>query len=214
MNLSEAIQWVESELMLDPALRELETGEVRRRLVLEHDIIARELRIPTKLVVVEAPTGSFPLPNNTRDTGLLAAHERDSGRSVPIYDLSEVAHKHPRWRDSHFKRKLLVWDASNVTAPVIPTGFSREDALLLTVVMKPDPLEDDSTEFWSGVFSEFHDLIPRRVAGDLLVRGATEQSARAGGIMLQQTQVDLRRAFARTAHPVFFAQGPEEVHYQ
>ena len=212
MTLGDAVQWVESELMLDPALEKLETGEIRRRLQHEHDILARELRIPTKLVVIEDPSENFSLPITARDTGLLAAHEQDSGLPVPIYDLSEVAAKYPRWREDTFNIKLLVWDPTNVSSPVVPKGFDSDDALLLTIVMKPTPVSVDADEFWNGILPEFHDLIPRKVAGELLIRGH-DVSARAGGMMLSQVQADMRKAFARVAHPVFFAQGPREIEY-
>ena len=213
MNLIQAVQWVESELVLDSALEKIETGEVRRRLLLEHDIIARELRIPTKLVVIEDPSENFSLPISARDTGLLAAHEQDSGLSIPIYDLSEVAAKYPRWREDTFEIKLLVWDPTNITSPVIPKGFDSDESILLTVVLKPTTPTEDTDEFWNGIHSEFHDLIPRKVAGDLLIRGS-EVSARAGGVMLGQVRADMSKAFARVAHPVFFGQGPREIQYE
>lgn len=213
MNFIEAVQWVESELMMDPALRELETADIKRRIQHEHDIIARELRIPTKLIRIDNVTAAFPLPITARDTGLLEAVEEDSGLPVPLFDLTEVADKYPRWREDSFAVKMLVWDPTNITSPVIPKGFDADDALLLTIVVKPTPLVNDLDDLWDGILSEFHDLVPRKTAGDLLLRSPTDSGARAGGMMLAQVQGDMRKAFARVAYPAFFYPGPRKVEF-
>lgn len=208
MNLAEARDWVEQAI----APLEVGGGELDRLLRNENNYLSRELRVPTRLVGgIDATENFLPSPR-TRPGGVVRVWEEPSGRRVPVLSIKEASRKFPRWAEESVRYgKFVVWEPYNVTAPLSPRGFYSGDTLRVMSVVEPEELVNDGDFIWDNELPEFHELVPMKVAADLLVGrsdGVTNEAMltsliRRGGMLREDFQVKMRSAFARS----YFMQG-------
>lgn len=205
MNLSEARDWVEQQIK--PL--EFSSGEIDRRLDLENDNLARELRIPTRLIRNIDATQPFLPAANSRPGGVVKVWDDSTGLEVRVYSVKEAHEKFPRWLDRSPMQgghKFIVWEPYNLTAPMTPRGFFSGDTLRVLTIVRPNALGEDGDEIWEGEFPEFHELVPKKVAADILIGhsdGINNEPMlisliRRGGLLRDEWQVGMRSAFART----------------
>lgn len=205
MNLGEARDWVEQSVK--PL--EFSSGEIDRLLNLENDHLSRELRIPTRLIRNIDATQAFLPAANTRPGSVIEIWDDEDGSKIPVYSVQEAHKRFPRWLDADPDlggAKFVVWEPYNLTAPLTPKGFFAGDILRVLTIVQPETLSEDADLIWDGEFPEFHDLVPRKVAADLLIGrsdGVTSEPAlvsliRRGGLLREEFQMGMRAAFART----------------
>jgi hypothetical protein len=78
--------------------------------------------------------------------------------------------------------------------------------LRVLTIVQPEFIGEDEDPIWDGELPEFHDLVPRKVAADLLIGrsdGVASEPAlvsliRRGGLLRDEFQLGMRAAFART----------------
>ena len=202
MNLVEARDWVEE------AISPLEFAgqEINRRLNLENDHISRELRVPTRLVRNIDATQPFGLPVGARPGSVVRVWHDERGYRVPVLSVEEAHRKYPRWLDSNYAfAKFVVFEPYNLTAPLNPRGFFSDDRLRIMVVVKPADLVEDGDVIFQGELPEFHELVPKKVASDILIGhsdGVTNEAMltsliRRGGLLRDEVQESMKAAFAR-----------------
>lgn len=205
MNLGEARDWVEQQVK--PL--EFSSGEIDRLLNLENDRLARELRIPTRLIRNVDATQAFLPAANTRPGSIIKVWDDSDGSEIPVYSVQEAHRRFPRWLDADPDlggAKFVVWEPYNLTAPLTPKGFFVGDLLRVLTVVQPEVMSEDADLIWDGEFAEFHDLVPRKVSSDLLIGrsdGVTSEAAlvsliRRGGLVRDEFEMGMRAAFART----------------
>jgi hypothetical protein len=205
MNLGEARDWVEQQVK--PL--EFSSGEIDRLLNLENDQLARELRFPTRLIRSIDATEAFLPAAGTRPGSVIKVWDDVYGAEIPVYSVQEAHRKFPRWLDADPDlggAKFVVWEPYNVTAPLTPKGFSAGDLLRVLTIVQPQTMSEDDDLIWDGELPEFHDLVPRKVAADLLIGrsdGVSGEAAlvsliRRGGLLRDEFQLGMRAAFART----------------
>jgi hypothetical protein len=204
MNLSEARDWVEQQIR--PL--EFSSGEIDRLLNTENDYLSRELRIPTRLIRNIDATQSFLPGADTRPGSLIRAWDDTTGERIPVFSIKEASEKFPRWLDyetEDVQYKFIVWEPYNVSAPMTPRGFFDGDILRVLTIVKPQVMAEDADLIWDGELPEFHDLVPRKVAADILIGhsdGITSEPTlvsliRRGGLLREEWQMGMKSAFAR-----------------
>lgn len=194
MTLAEAVDWVEQELL--PL--NVDTAEIKRRLNLQNDYVARELRLPTRYITNIDATAPFTLPGSARPSGLVNAWEERNGRRVLIKNVATVSRDAPSWFRKTRDYRFLLYDPLNLTAPVTPQGFVEGDTLRILVVVKPQPLVNNEDELWDGQLPEHHELVPKRVVIELMRMQPGEDYIRRGETHANALDRQMRAAFAKS----------------
>ena len=194
MNLAQAVDWVEQEIR--PTT--VDTPEIKRRLNLQNDHLARELRLPTRYLTNIDATQSFALPGSARPSGLVGVWFERNGQRIKVKNVATVSRDAPSWFRNTRDHRFVLYDPLNLTAPVTPYGFGEGDTLRLLVVVKPQPLDYNEDEIWDGQLPEHHELVPRRVAMELLRMVPGDDMVRRTAMMEHAMDRQMRAAFAKS----------------
>lgn len=173
---------------------------------------ARDLGFPTRYVQNVSPSAPFNLPAEAVYGSLKFVEREDCPYRVRILTVSEANEFYPGWeRNEHtgpdrHSTRLVVYDPSNISAPVYPVGFRSGEQLHLTYQVKvptlvfEDPGPGESLEPWACLYPEYHILLARLVTFELCMAMATDEEntnqMRKAAAYYAKAQEELDRLFA------------------
>lgn len=173
---------------------------------------ARDLGLPTRYVKDVDPMAPFNLPAEAVHGSLKFAEREDCPYRVRILTVSEANDFYPGWeKNEHeggdrFGARLVVYDPSNISAPVYPVGFRAGEELHLTyqvsvpTLVLEDPGPGESLEPWACLYPEYHILIARLVTFEMTMAMATNEEhtnlMRKASAYYSKAQEELDRLFA------------------
>lgn len=163
-------------------------ADILRYLNEANDETSVDLHIPTRYVKEVVATAPFLAPLEARPGQIRFAEDSKHNSRIKVLTVSEANNLYPDWEmnvtegEARYGHKLIIYDPSNVTAPIYPVGFTTGEKLRMQYTMKPkpmvfsDPLESESLEPWNGVMPEYH----RIVANEAVFKLAMLMSAAEG----------------------------------
>jgi hypothetical protein len=184
-----------------------------------HLRVSIELRVPiryVKNVVTNQPTS---LPVEAAPGGLRYAERTSDNKSLEILTVADANRLYPEWElnsneGADYPGKgnpFVIYDPSNISAPLYPVGFDAGDTMRMAYIMQPEELifEDDDTKPFRGELPEYaSDLLYFKTMSEILFNTGDN---RYGGFWTQyNTVMDLAFNYSRQEMYVIRARGEVE----